>query len=364
MTKRQIKSYAEGTLSFVRRFWAPLSLSLPGGWLIFSLGIPVGWMLGPLLVTAGHNLLFETPWRLPVSLRRGGELLLGATIGSLVTPAVVAFIAQNSVAALISVGGAVLAGLVCGGVLLRRSDLDLPTSFYATTVGGAAEMISLADLHGADGRLVAMYHSLRIGLVVFLVPLAATFFFAGAEEPARSATQWDLAHLAGDLAVLSVAAAGALLARRLKLPGGTLIGVLLAVAAFNLAASSLFAFEVPELPREFRYAAQFLIGASIGCGFDLASLRQIRSLLPLIFQGIALVIALSFLWALLLWWVTPFDLLTSFLSTAPAGSADMTAAALALGANAPVVAALQSLRLIGITVLMPWVIHRFIVRGR
>ncbi len=326
---------------------------------MFSLGIPVGWMLGPMLVTAGHNLIFEVPWRLPGWLRRGGEILLGATIGSLVTPEVVAFIAQNSVAALISIGGAVLAGLACGRALLGRSNLDLQTSFYATTVGGAAEMISLADSHGADSRLVAIYHSLRIGLVVFFIPLAATFFFAEGEVSVRSATQWDMAHLVADLGVLGVAAVGAFLAQRFKLPGGTLIGVLLAVASFNL-----FVFELPALPREFRYAAQFLIGASIGCGFDLASMRQIRALLPLIFQGIALVIALSFLWALLMWWVTPFDFLTSFLSTAPAGAADMTAAALALGANAPVVAALQSLRLVGITILMPWVIHRFIVPPR
>lgn len=354
MTRASAKS---AFFSF-RRFAAPLAFALVGGALVFSLGLPVGWMIGPMIVTAGHNLLFKNPWRLPVQLRRVGETLLGATIGSLVTLEVVAFITQNSVAAVISVGGAIIAGLVSGRVLLARSDLDVQTSFYATTVGGAAEMTSLADSRGADSRLVAMYHSLRIGLVVFLVPLAATFFSEGA-VPVRSATQWDLPHLVADLGVLALAALGALVARRFRLPGGTLIGVLLAVAAFNL-----FVFELPALPREFRYAAQFFIGAAIGCGFDAASLRQVRAVLPLIFQGIALVLSLSLLWALLLWSVTPFDFLTSFLSTAPAGSADMTAAALALGANAPVVAALQSLRLVGITVFMPWVLHRFVVPDR
>jgi membrane AbrB-like protein len=271
------------------------------------------------------------------------------------TTDVLNFMISSWLAVVIAIGGAVVAGVMCGRIFLNHSGLDPVTALYATTVGGAAEMSGLAERNGGDGRLVAMYHSLRIALVVLLIPLGSALFYAGPTGATATIVQENLPHPLTALKLLAVSFVGAALALRFRLPGGILLGVILTVAFVNLALV-----ELPQLPRELRYLAQLLIGASIGCTFDLEAIRRIQQLLFLKLKIIVLVIGLSLIWAVLLWMMTPLDPLTAVLSAAPGGAADMTAAAIALGANAPVVAAIQSLRVIVITLLMPFLIRQAI----
>jgi membrane AbrB-like protein len=136
-----------------------------------------------------------------------------------------------------------------------------------------------------------------------------------------------------------------------------LTGVIVAIGIVNILGAGL-----PTLPREFRYTAQWLIGAGIGCTFDGAAIRQIRALLPIQALNILLLLLMSVVWAGLLWLLTPLDLLTALLATAPASAADMVATAIALGADPPVVAAIQALRVIFVSLTMPvlirWALRR------
>jgi membrane AbrB-like protein len=308
--------------------------------------------------TAAHNLIFSSPWRLPRGFRKTGEFLLGVTIGSMFTLAVAQFLLHHMLPVFISVGGALLSGLVCGYFLLSRTDLDPVSAFYATSPGGAAEMSSLAEAQGGDVRFVATYHSIRIGLIVLVVPLTMSLLYPTAVHlPVRAPSQWDAAHLLADGLVFLIGGVGAWLAIRLRFPGGMLVGTILAIGVATVAGANL-----PVLPREFRYVAQLLIGAGIGCSFDRAAIRRIWALLPIQILNLALLLTMTAFWAFLLWATTPIDWLTSILSTAPASAADMTATAIALGAAAPVVAAIQTLRVIIVSLVMPYAIRHVIRR--
>lgn len=158
--------------------------------------------------TAAHNLISSSPWRLPRGFRKSGEFLLGVTIGSMFTLAVAQFLLDHMLPVFISVGGALLSGLVCGYFLLSQSDLDPVTAFYTTTPGGAAEMSSLAEAQGGDERLVTTYHSIRIGLIVLVVPLTMTLLYPSAVPlGARALSQWDAAHLLADAVVCLIGGA-------------------------------------------------------------------------------------------------------------------------------------------------------------
>lgn len=348
-------------LTFTHRF-RQIALALitagVGGYTLQWFGLPVGYLVGSMTATAAHNLISNSPWRLPRGFRKSGEFLLGVTIGSMFTLAVAQFLLHHMLPVFISVGGALLSGLVCGYFLLSRTDLDPVTAFYSTTPGGAAEMASLAEAQGGDGRFVATYHSIRIGLIVLVVPLTMSLLYPSAIPlGARAFSQWDAAHLLADAVVCLIGGLGAWFAIRLRFPGGMLVGTILAIGVANIAGANL-----PELPREFRYTAQLLIGAGIGCSFDREAIRRIRDLLPIQIINLILLLTMTTFWSLLLWATTPLDWLTSALSTAPASAADMTATAIALGAAAPVVAAIQALRVIIVSLVMPYAIRQVIRR--
>jgi len=335
-----------------------LLASIAAGYGLQRLGLPVGWLIGPLMITAAHNFLATAPWNLPPLFRRTGEFLLGVTIGSLFTLAVARLMLAHIVPVLISIVGAIFSGLICGQFFLRHSKLDPATAFFATPAGGAAEMASLARQYGGDEQLVATYHSTRIALIVLGVPLALTFFYHSTLNHAPPLSQWDLPHFTANAIVFLIGGVGAWLAVRFRLPGGMLIGVILITALTNIISGDA----LPPIPREFRYTAQMLVGAAIGCSFNVATIHRIRALYKLQLQTTVLLLALSMIWALLLWVMTPLDLLTAVLSTAPAGCAEMTATAIALGADAPIVAAVQALRVIAVTVVMPILIRRIMQR--
>src|SRR5690606_9193157 len=66
---------------------------------------------------------------------------------------------------------AVVTGLMGSWFIKRMAGVDFSTAYFSSTIGGAAEMANLSDRYGGHVSLVASAHSLRILLVVVLVPL-------------------------------------------------------------------------------------------------------------------------------------------------------------------------------------------------
>lgn len=142
--------------------------------------------------------------------------------------------------------------------------------------------------------------------------------------------------------LLTVAAAllGGLLLLRLKVPGGMLVGAIVAVVGLNLITGQAYI-----LPQS-RVVAQVLTGAYIGCMVTREDLR----LLPKMVRPFGVVMAAFFLLNLamgfLIWSMTDLDLLTSLFCAAPGGMTDTPLVALDMGAQAPIVAVMQFVRMI------------------
>lgn len=141
------------------------------------------------------------------------------------------------------------------------------------------------------------------------------------------------------LLTLAVGITGGFVFVKLRIPGGALLGSLLAAAVLHLQVVSL-----PPTPSWVQISAQIAIGTMVGASIRREPLQRLLHRAPAILTTVAMVLTLSLFAGVLLVALTPFDLSTMLLATIPGGAADITAAALDLGENAAVVGAFQIIR--------------------
>jgi hypothetical protein len=111
----------------------------------------------------------------PISARNAGQAIIGLALGLYFTPEALARLAQYVGALAASVALAVLLGFAFAFALHRLAGMAAPTAYFAGAIGGATEMALQGERHGADVEAIVATHSLRVVLVVLLVPWA-TFF--------------------------------------------------------------------------------------------------------------------------------------------------------------------------------------------
>jgi membrane AbrB-like protein len=158
------------------------------------------------------------------------------------------------------------------------------------------------------------------------------------------------------LLTIGVAVAGAWAGRLTNLPAATLLGPLLLAGAITLAEPD--ALDVPPLARELAFA---LIGLEVGLRFTAETLRAMGRLLGPVVVAILALMAGSFLFALGLSATTSASLLESYLATTPGGLYAVLAVAFGAGADTTFVVAVQTLRLLSLVILAPFVV-RWVVR--
>ena len=215
-------------------------------------------------------------------------------------------------------------------------------------------MLAMSAPLGADPRLVAVMQYTRVVVVVFSAALVSRLGLVPGTAPQPTSAQGlqssapqgaALVHgawLTYGLTAL-VATAGAWAGTRLRLPAGALIGPLvLGVALEELGVMHLV--WPPGLPQ----AAFLILGVYVGLLFDRASIKRAGRLFPVVLaSAVGLTVACAGLgWALAA--LTKIDGLTAYLATAPGGIDSVAVMALGSGADAPLVLAVQMLRLFAV----------------
>lgn len=151
---------------------------------------------------------------------------------------------------------------------------------------------------------------------------------------------------------------GGLLGIKLRLPVGGLLGAILGAGGFHLVTGATL-----ELGTGLRMFTQLIVGMIVGSSVSVQVFRTLREILP---RAVAFCVMVIGTGVLLAWFVMVnlghVDLLTAFLSTAPAGAMEMGAAALGTYADAEVVLATHILRIASIGfaggTLLPFLVHR------
>ncbi len=339
-----------------RRVALALLLALGGAALAEWAHGPVPWMIGPLLATAGARMA-ALPVASSTALRNGGQWVIGAALGLYFTPQVTALVLGLGWAVVLAVAWALGLGALFGvwmhralgpaGAALTPAQRRA-TAWFASSVGGASEMTLLAERAGARGDLVAAAHSVRMTVVVLVLPFAMQWArqhwqlpALDATPPGRAAAQWP-----GLLWLGLATGAGAWLMGRTRRANPWFIGPLLAAMALTMADVHLSA-----VPKALTNAAQLVIGVSLGVRFSRPFLRTAPRWLGAAALGTLGMMALCAGFATLLAWATGLHPVTLMLATAPGGIAEMAITAQVLQLGVAVVTAFQVCRLVAVLLL-------------
>jgi len=128
-----------------------------------------------------------------------------------------------------------------------------------------------------------------------------------------------------------------------------MIGPLLVMAAFNLSGARLRA------PPGGRQAGQVIIGAALGLYFTPLVARQVASYWDLLLLAALLAIVIACACAWLVSAISDTDRTTAFFSSVPGGAAEMAVLAERYGARVDRVAVAQSMRILSVVIVIPFV---------
>ncbi len=205
---------------------------------VFSvLRAPLPWLIGPLLAMACGK-FFGARLASPKGGRAAGQLVIGSALGLYFTPVVAGEVAAHWPLLIAAAVFAALLAYASAWFLTRTTGLDATTALFASVPGGAAEMTILGERFGARADRVVVAQSLRVMIVVVIVPFVFTSLGVHGIDPYRPA-QLDV-DAAGLLALLAMAAAAGALLARLRVPNAWMLGPLV----LAILVSALFAWSV------------------------------------------------------------------------------------------------------------------------
>jgi membrane AbrB-like protein len=140
-----------------------------GALLLKRLRVPNAWVIGPLLVALALTASGVNLSRLPEWMIRGGQLLIGVSLGTRFTPEFVhtaprylASVAACALAAMLLAAGFALA-------LAHLAGIQPGTALLATSPGGIAEMSLTARVMHLGVPIVTAFHVSRMLVVVLVI---------------------------------------------------------------------------------------------------------------------------------------------------------------------------------------------------
>jgi uncharacterized protein len=313
-------------------------VGVPAGYLFHRLHTPIPWMIGPMIAVATLNLM-GVRMHSPPYARQIGQVILGSAVSLYFTASVVAALAANL--------PAIVAATICvffvGGLgaftLSRASGVEAKSTFFASIPGGAMAMAVLAERYGAEIAPVAVAHSLRVSLVVILIPFALTYggipLEAAAYRPDVPLNPWTLAPWL---------AAGFLLgeiSERLRLHNGYLL-----MPIFFGAGLTVSGVQLSAVPPWMIDVAQLMFGLVLGARYERAFFVRYKLFIPFALLNSFFILGASMIAAAALAWAFGLPIATMILATSPGGLAEMTITAQALQISVPLVVAFHLFRVV------------------
>lgn len=314
-------------------WWATPLIGALGGWLASLANWPLPWMVGSLL---GVIAIRCSGWRVTEMPRgrQAGQWIVASAIGLHFTSEVMQQVLAHFGVILAGAFGTLALSLI-GIFILLRSGADRATAFFSSMPGGASEMVNMAGRHAAQPARVAAAHSLRMLLVVLVIPALFTWSLPPVAAPAPLPVDWFWLAL-----LLPAGGLLALLWKRLGQPNPWMLGPLTVCAV----ASTSFDLHI-GLPDGLGQVGQWLIGSSLACHFDRAFFRSAPAFLlrVLVFTLLAMLVAAGL--AAGLGWLTAMDETSLMLGMMPGGITELCLTAEALQLSVALVTAVQVLRL-------------------
>jgi membrane AbrB-like protein len=302
------------------------------------LRLPLPWMIGPLVAMAACN-FGGAELRAPRGGRALGQIVIGTALGLYFTPAVGREVLVHWPLLLLAAVVAVLLGILGGWILSRAGGVDATTAFFASVPGGAAEMTLLGERFRARPDRVALAQSLRVLVVVLVVPFALTYSGVHGSDtftPVQAPLRWE-----GLAALLAIGTAAAVALGRARMPNAFMFGPLAATIALTAAEV-----EFSSLPTTLTNAAQVLLGCALGARFERRSLESAPRYVAGVLASVVACMGAAALIAALAAFAAALPVPTLILAMAPGGIAEMCITAKVLQLGVPLVTAAHVARVL------------------
>ena len=328
-----------------------LVIGTAGGLLFLWLNLPGGLISGA-MVTVGIAALSGRPVAMPPILTQTVLVLLGITLGSLVSRQLI----QHMSAYPLTIGLLALATFCStfgSSLYLQRvHGWDQTSALLAGSPGALSQITMLAAEKGADVAAIAVVQTMRVIILTAALPLVVASTGSAPTVPAAviSLTASPLA-----LAVLAAAAiATALLLRLARFPASWMFGAMIASAV-------LHGTDLIEggLPPWMRNVALVGIGAVIGTRFARISRSTLVSHLNAGLGSFAVAIAISAIFVTVTVMATNVRFADVVVAFAPGAMDAMLALALTLHIDPIFVGAHHLSRFVFVSITTPGIVHLF-----
>ncbi|MFD2925736.1 AbrB family transcriptional regulator [Halobacillus naozhouensis] len=328
-------------------------IALIGGLCFAFLALPLPWILGPVTLLILYKIKGDHQTQSSLLLRDLAFWLLGIQIGLTFQPDTWTNIGPYLLPYALFSFAIIATSLLFAFVLSKRSAMETKTTLIGSVPGGLSAMIAVSESLQGNTVLVTIFHTIRLVSVLFIIPFAATHWLY-MDEPAAAAVEthvepsgyWTL------LIYFLSLTAGYVVKKRI--PASLIIIPMLLIGACQTAGIALY-----PLPSVLFIGAQLMIGVHLGHKIVLKDVIRAGRFCGYFFALALLLISLSFLLGFLLSEWTEMGLTTAILSLAPGGLIEMALTAQDAGANPAIVSSLQTIRLLIIVLVMPFLLEWF-----
>jgi uncharacterized protein len=322
-----------------------VGLAAIGGGVFMLLGFPAPLIGGGMLAVVVAT-LSGVRVQIPLPLRDLVFFILGISIGSALSPESLAGVMKwpTSIALLILGIPLVTAG---AGLLLMRRGWPREDALLATAPGALATILILADALGANVSRIALVQTLRLAILVIVLPLLIRLYTDIPPLPTGGDGTAPLGAMELAL-VVGAGLAGTIVAKLLRLPAPSLIGAMLGSGTLYLGG-----FLTAPIPNAILIPSLIVVGGYIGSRFAGMTMASIRAGLVDGLYAFAAAFAISVALAGLVTLLVDISFAETLLAFAPGGFEVMIVIAFSLGLDAAYVALHQTVRFLVIAMTAP-----------
>jgi membrane AbrB-like protein len=357
-----MKSPAAFTPDRLRRWPKPtqwlalIFLSIACAAVLEMVRLPAALLLGPMIagiVLAVNGASVNVPHRA----FEGAQAIIGCLVAGSITSDFLTSLSRQGLLFCSVALAALFMSALLGYLLTRWRVLPGTTAVWGSSPGAASAMVLMAEANGADMRLVAFMQYMRVIVVALCASLVARIWVSPEAEAAVAEIVWfpPVRWPAFGLTLL-VAAVGAIVGLRLRIPAGAMLGPLALGAILHATMDVSMA-----LPQWFLALSYAVLGWRVGLGFNRQILRHAARATPQIMASILFLVAFC---GCLAWMLTVFadvDPLTAYLATSPGGLDSVAIIAATTHVDVAFVITLQTMRLVLVILLGP-AISTFVAR--
>ncbi|WP_186577738.1 AbrB family transcriptional regulator [Aquibacillus kalidii] len=323
-------------------------VGLIGASLFVYLHLPLPWILGPLLSILLMKSLSPVDAESSSPLRKVSFTITGIQIGATFTATTIDQVLPYFIPYTILTLLLITISLVNAYWLTKWIPIDPTTSMLGSVPGGLSVIVALSDSLKGNTALVAIFHTIRLMSVLFLVPFVVTHLFSGNDGVTNYIdTTTTVQGPLWTILLLFLFFIIALLVEH-KVPASLVIVPMLLVAFFQINSIELY-----HLPEALYLFAQLTIGIHLGTTISIRDLIKAGKYCVYYLGLTVLLIGISFGFGYLFSLHTNMDLATAILSFAPGGLIEMALTAHSVKGDPSVVGSLQMIRMLTIVVVLP-----------